>query len=421
MSSTARYTSSRPGLAIVLAAAAVFFPDTVPSGADTIDTAQVERGRYVARLGDCVACHTADDGAPYAGGRAIKTPFGIVYSANITTDAETGIGAWTNDDFWNLMHSGIRKDGAYIYPAMPYPWFTKMTRQDVDDLKTYLDTLPPVRNSPPENQLLPPLQFRQTVAAWNFLFFEEGVFKPDPSKSAEWNRGAYIVEGPGHCGACHTPADLLGGPERDRRYEGRSIQNWWAPDLTSGGADGVATWSEEEILSYLKDGRNQHTVASGPMADVIENSTQYITDADLNAIATYLKDLPIEERARDASRLGEASKKTMTDGEHLFRDNCAACHGIDGAGVPRLIADLRKSGVVNAPDPVGVLRAILAGANGNVTHGAPTRPGMPPFDWKFDDREIAAVATYLRQSFGNRATSVSAGDVADLRKTLAQQ
>ncbi len=203
--------------------------DPLPqSGADTVDTAQIERGRYIAKLGDCAACHNAEGGALHAGGRPIVTPFGIIYSANITTDEETGIGSWTNDDLWTLMHSGIRKGGGHVYPAMPYPWFTKMTRQEVDDLKAYLNTFPPVRYRPPKNELLPPLQFRETVAAWNLLFFDKGVFKPDPSKSAERKRGAYIVEGPGHCGACHTPANLLGGPERDRLYEGHSIGNWWA-------------------------------------------------------------------------------------------------------------------------------------------------------------------------------------------------
>ena len=420
MSSTMQHLSSLPGLAAAFAGAGFFFLQAAPSSADTIDTAQIERGRYIAKLGDCAACHTSEGGAPYAGGRSIVTPFGIIYSSNITTDKETGIGSWTNDDFWTLMHSGIRKDGAHVYPAMPYPWFTKMTRHDVDDLKTYLDTLPPVRYRPPENELLPPLQFRETVAAWNLLFFEKGVFKPDPSKSAEWNRGAYIMEGPGHCGACHTPANLLGGPERDHRYEGQSIQNWWAPDLTGRGSSGVAMWSAEDIVAYLKNGRNDHAIASGLMADAVENSTQYMTDADLAAIATYLKDLPIEERERDGVRVGDASKETMTDGEHLFRDNCAACHGSDGAGVPSLIADLRESGIVNAPDPVGILRVILAGAHGNVTQGAPTRPAMPPFGWKLNDGEIAAVATYIRQSFDNRAPSVSVRDVADLRETLGQ-
>ncbi|MPZ41516.1 MAG: c-type cytochrome [Rhizobiales bacterium] len=414
--SAARRYSLLLGLAASLAAALLLLPDR--SKSDTIDTAQIERGRYIARLGDCRSCHTAQGGALLAGGLGIVTPFGIIYSANITPDVATGIGSWTKDDFWNAMHSGIRKDGAHLYPAMPYPWFTKMPRTDVDALKTYLDTIPPARYTPPENDLWLPLRARVSVAGWNLLFFDKGVFKTDPAKSAEWNRGAYIVEGPGHCGACHTPANLLGGPERDRLYEGQSIQNWWAPNLTGRSAYGVATWSKEDVVDYLKDGRNDHAVASGPMALAIQNSTQHMTDADRAAIAAYLKDPPVGTREEgDSPRVSEAGIDSM-GGKAIFRDNCSACHGADGEGVPRLIADLRKSGVVNAPDPVGVLHAILAGAQGNVTHGAPQRPTMPPFAWKFDDRQIAAVAAYVRQNFGNHAPSVSDSEVADLRETL---
>ncbi|MGI9383437.1 MAG: c-type cytochrome [Methyloligellaceae bacterium] len=401
----------------MLAGVSALFLHAAPGTGDTIDTAQIERGRYIARLGDCRSCHTMQGGALLAGGLGLVTPFGTIYSANITPDVETGIGAWTKDDFWNAMHSGIRKDGAHLYPVMPYPWFTKMTRQDVDALKTYLETVPPVRYTPPENDLWLPLRVRESVAGWNLLFFEEGVFKPDPSKSAEWNRGAFIVEGPGHCGACHTPANLLGAPEHDRRYEGQEIQDWWAPNLTGRSSDGVANWSKDDVVAYLKDGRNDYAVASGPMAEVIEHSTQHVTDADLAAIATYLKDPPIGEHERNAMPASEVSPKSEI-GKALFRDNCSACHGADGEGVPRLIADLRKSGVVNAPDPVGVLRVILAGAEGNVTHGAPTRSAMPPFAWKFDDSQVAAVATYVRQSFGNHAPAVSDTDSADLRSTL---
>jgi mono/diheme cytochrome c family protein len=419
MSGATGHGSLRARLAVMMAGAAALVLISVPCRAGTIDTAQIERGRYLARLGDCAACHTAPGGAPYAGGLGIQTPFGTIYSANITPDAATGIGAWTKDDFWNAMHSGIRKDGAHLYPAMPYPWFTKLTRQDVDDLKTFLETFPPVHYTPPENDQWLPMRIRETVAVWNLLFFDKGVFKPDPHKSAEWNRGAFIMEGPGHCGACHTPADPLGGPERDRLYEGQSIQNWWAPNLTSPGTSGVAKWSEDDIVAYLKNGRNQHAVASGPMALVIENSTQHLTDTDRASIATYLKDLPIREREpKDAPANDEKESREKAVGGHLFRDNCAACHGKDGEGVAELIADLHGSGVVNAPDPVSVLRVILAGAEGNVTKSAPTRPAMPPFAWKFDDSEIAAIATYVRQTFGNRAPEVSSDDVADLRATL---
>ena len=416
-----RAYSSLAGLAAGFSAALLLGPDRAT--ADTIDTAEIERGRYIARLGDCRSCHTAEGGTPFAGGLGIVTPFGTIYSANITPDVATGIGSWTKDDFWNAMHSGIRKDGAHLYPAMPYPWFTKMPRADVDALKTYLETLPPVRYTPPENDLWLPMRVRESVAGWNLLFFDKGVFKPDPGKSAEWNRGAYIVEGLGHCGACHTPANLLGGPERDRLYEGQSIENWWAPNLTGRKPYGVANWSEEDVVSYLRDGRNDYAVASGPMSLVIENSTQHMTGADLAAIAAYLKDPPIGAHQKRVSDAGTDSKSGTGGkaGKAIFRDNCSACHGADGEGVPGLVADLRKSGVVNAPDPVGVLHVILAGAQGNVTHGAPQRPAMPPFAWKLDDGQVAAVATHIRQSFGNHARSVLGSEAARLRETLGLQ
>jgi len=404
------------GLAAGLSATLLLGPDRAT--ADTINTAEIERGRYVARLGDCRSCHTAEGGTPFAGGLGIVTPFGTIYSSNITPDIATGIGSWTKDDFWNAMHSGIRKDGAHLYPAMPYPWFTKIPRADVDALKTYLETLPAVRSTPPENDLWLPMRIRESVAGWNLLFFDEGVFEPDASKSAEWNRGAYIVEGPGHCGACHTPANLLGGPERDKLYQGQSIENWWAPNLTGRTPFGVADWSKEDVTGYLRDGRNDHTVASGPMSLVIENSTQHMTDADLAAIAAYLKDPPIGTHQKSVS---EAGTESGTAGKALFRDNCSACHGAEGEGVPGLIADLRKSGVVNAPDAVGVLHVILAGAHGNVTHSAPQRPAMPPFAWKLDDGQVAAVATHIRQSFGNRAGPVSGSEAARLREMLGLQ
>ncbi len=403
------------GLVAGLSATLLLGPNRATAG--TINTAEIERGRYVARLGDCRSCHTAEGGTPFAGGLGIVTPFGTIYSSNITPDVGTGIGSWTKDDFWNAMHSGIRKDGAHLYPAMPYPWFTKIPRADVDALKTYLETLPAVRSTPPENDLWLPMRVRESVAGWNLLFFDEGVFEPDASKSAEWNRGAYIVEGPGHCGACHTPANLLGGPERDKLYQGQSIENWWAPNLTGRTPFGVADWSKEDVTAYLRDGRNDHTVASGPMSLVIENSTQHMTDADLAAIAAYLKDPPIGTHQQSVSEAGTESKT----GKALFRDNCSACHGADGEGVPGLIADLRKSGVVNAPDAAGVLHVILAGAQGNVTLGAPQRPAMPPFAWKFNDGQAAAVATHIRQSFGNRAGPVSGSEAARLRETLGLQ
>jgi mono/diheme cytochrome c family protein len=388
--------------------------------AGTIDAAQVERGRYIALLGDCAGCHTAEGGAALAGGKGIVTRFGTIYASNITPERQTGIGTWTADDFWRLMHQGVRKDGSLTYPAMPYPWYTKMTRADSDALKAYLDTFEPVSNRPPDNDLLPPMEIRESVAAWNALFFKPSVFAADAARSAAWNRGAYIVEGLGHCGACHTPTNILSAPERHRALKGNAVQNWWAPALTQDGTYGVAGWDAADIARYLKTGRNDYSVASGPMAEVVENSTQYLTDADLEAVAAYLRDVPGGVRKGDRVNVARADAGQLRAGEALFRDNCAGCHAMDGSGVPGLVSSLQRNGVVNAPEPVGVLRIILAGAQGNVTKRAPTRPGMPAFAWKFDDREVAAVATYVRQSLRNNARAVTVDQVADLRRALAR-
>jgi mono/diheme cytochrome c family protein len=390
------------------------------SMAGTIDAAQVERGRYIAILGDCAGCHTAEGGAALAGGRGIATRFGIIYASNISPDLQTGIGTWTADDFWKLMHQGVRKDGSLTYPAMPYPWYTKMTRVDSDALKAYLDTFEPVANRPPENTLLPPMEIRESVAAWNLLFFKPGVFAADTTRSAAWNRGAYIVEGLGHCGTCHTPTNVLSAPERGRALQGNAVGTWWAPALARDRAYGVAEWDAAAIARYLKTGRNDHSVASGPMAEVVEHSTQFMTDADLQAVAEYLRDVPGSVQVSERAAVARADAAQLHAGEALFRDNCAGCHAMDGSGVPGLITSLQRNGVVNAPDPVGVLRVILDGAQGNVTKGAPTRPGMPGFGWKLDDRDVAAVATFVRQGFGNNARAVTVDHVADLRRALTQ-
>ena len=246
-----------------------------------IGTAQAqtleERGRYLAIVGDCTACHTAQSGAPFAGGRPVETPFGTLLTPNITPDRETGIGAWTDAEFLRAMQQGIGRDGRHLYPAFPYPWFTRVSDGDLLAMRAWLQTLPPVRNQVHPNQLPFPYSVRASLIAWNALYFRPGLFTPNASRSAEWNRGAYLVEGLGHCGACHTPKTALGGNEAGRALQGGPILGWNAPALDGDTRTGLGSWSADDIVTYLRSGHTDHAAAGGPMAEVVENSTSMMT------------------------------------------------------------------------------------------------------------------------------------------------
>ncbi len=376
---------------------------------------QIERGRYLATAGDCVSCHTVKGGKPFAGGRAIETPFGIIYSANITPDRETGIGAWDDADFYRAMHSGVDPHGRNLYPAFPYPYFTHVTREDVQAIRAYLETLDPVRNAPPRNALPWPLSWRFLLNGWNLLNFNKDTFKPDPSKSAQWNRGAYLVEGLGHCGACHTPKDWMGGDVTSRALQGGAVQDWFAPALTGKPRMGLQPWSEDDIVAFLKTGRNDRTAAYGPMAEVVKNSTAHLDDGDLHAMAAYLKSLAA--KANDSSH-SAPDDKIMTAGRDIYAANCSACHGQSGQGTPQFFPSLKGSAIVQSTDPTTVLHAILKGVHSVPTDRHPSALSMPAFDWKLSNAEIATVATFIRNSWGNTAPAVSAGAVKDLRRAL---
>lgn len=398
---------------ILLAAAAALSP-----AASAFDTSfsQVERGRYLAAAGNCVSCHTVEGGQPYAGGYGMDTPFGLIYSSNITFDRDTGIGDWTRDDFYRAMHEGRSRDGSHLYPAFPYPYYTKMPRQDVDAIYDYLATLPPGRQEKPENELPWPLSIRTAVKGWNLLFFDQGVFEPDPERSPEWNRGAYLVDGPGHCGACHTGKNLLGA-DRDREYlQGGVLENWLAPDIRGGEHGGVAAWSRQDMVEYLRTGSNAHAGAFGTMSDVIAYSTQHLADADLEAIAIYLESLPGEERS--PARM--PSEPVMRAGHEIYQAQCAACHVGDGSGVPRYFAPLAGANNTTAEDPTTAIRVVLEGARNVPTQASPTPLAMPAFDWKLSDAEIAAVVSYVRSSWGNQAGGVSERQVRRLREALRE-
>jgi len=378
----------------------------------------IERGRYLATVADCAACHTDSDGKPYAGGRAIETPFGKLLASNLTPDRETGIGAWTDDDFLSAVQRGVSRGGVRLYPAMPYPYYTKMTRRDVLAIRAYLATLEPVHHQVTSNQLPFPLNIRAGMAVWNALFFTPGTFKPVAGKSAEWNAGAYLVEGPGHCGACHTAKNFLGGDKPSRSLQGGVLQGWYSPNLTGDKRAGLGSWSADEIVAYLKSGHNVAAAATGPMSEVVADSTSHMTDGDLRAIAAYLKDQPATgaEPARVA-----ANDPAMRTGEAIYVDNCEACHAMSGEGVARLFPALKGGPSTQSADPTSLIRVVLQGAQSVATEGAPTGPAMPAFDWKLSDAEVAAVLTYIRNSWGNAAAAVSAGDVHRSRSKLASQ
>jgi mono/diheme cytochrome c family protein len=381
---------------------------------------QIARGKYLAAAGDCYACHTPSGGKPFQGGRPIGTPFGVIYSANITPDRQTGIGAWSDDEFYRAVHEGIAADGSRLYPAFPYPYYTRATRQDVDAIRAYLKTIDPVSNAPPRNDLPFPLSERAVMRVWNWMFFKDDTFRPDPSKSSAWNRGAYLAEGLGHCGACHTPKNFLGGDKKSAAYQGGDIQNWFAPNLGHDLRDGLGSWSEQDIFEYLKTGRNARSNSSGAMSEVIIYSTSQLSDEDVRAIAVYLKDLPNQNGGEttgkgDSSPLSADVRKA---GEAIFFDQCAACHRSSGTGEATYFPPLKGNANVQQRDPTTVVRFILQGTRSTSTAARPTPLSMPAFNWKLSDAQIAAVASYVRNSWGNAAPVVSADQVKDLRIKL---
>jgi mono/diheme cytochrome c family protein len=388
---------------------------TLAVGADAPFT-MLQKGKYLVDAGDCVACHTTIESKPFAGGRAIPTPFGTIYSANITPDKDTGIGSWSADDFYRAMHQGLDPRGQRLYPAFPYPYFTKMPREDVDAIRAYLMNLAPIANAPPRNTLTFPLNFRELMAGWDWMFFHPGELPVDAGKSTEWNRGAYLVEGPGHCGACHTAKNVAGADKTTQPLQGAPIQGWTAPRLVGDERTGLGRWSKDDIAEYLKTGRNRFSGATGLMAEVIVNSTSRLTDADLHAIATYLKDMP----AKSEERSSAPDEAVMAAGKAIYDDTCAACHQSSGEGVPHMFPPLKGDAVAQQADPSTVVRVILEGAMTVTTRERPTPSAMPAFNWKLGDDEIAAVASYVRNAWGNNAPAVSVDTVTAMRKSIDQ-
>jgi mono/diheme cytochrome c family protein len=357
---------------------------------------QVLRGEYLARAGDCVSCHTASGGQALAGGGRLNTPFGYMLTPNITPDAATGIGLWTSNDFYRALHAGVNRAGQDMYPTMPYDFYTRVTREDSDAIYAYLRTLKPVSSLIDVNHLHFPFDERWTMAGWRELYFTEEAFRPRPNKSSAWNRGAYLVEGLGHCSACHSPRNLLGAIEKSRQFAGAVIDGWFALDLSEDITTGLGSWSIDDIATYLKTGALKgKTTAIGPMAEVVHNSLQYLTDTDLRAVAEYLKAIPADSPLRTGRHRPDA---TRVQGANLYIDHCVDCHQSMGRGIPGVFPPLAGNGVVLASDPADILKIIVL--------GVPPQSGliaMPSFAGSMSDQQIASLANYVRTSWGNTA------------------
>jgi mono/diheme cytochrome c family protein len=405
---TGRQWGTRAILASVVLCTAFSLGQAAEPSKDT-----VARGRALTDAGDCESCHTADPKKPFAGGKRIETPFGGVFSANLTPDRDTGLGAWSDDEFVRAFRFGVDRDGSRYYPAFPYPHFTKLIRPDILAIRAYLDTLPPVSNSPRPSQLRWPFNYRVLMRLWNYAFFRPGIFEPDQSKSTEWNRGGYLVEGLAHCGACHTPKNFFGAEKRSEKFTGSTVDGWFAPRLDGAAKSGLKSWNADDIVEYLQSGRNARSHADGPMADVVLNSTSRMSDADVRAIATYLKDLPPGAPEPAASA---PSPSQMANGEKLYKGACISCHEADGMGAPRIYPPLPGNSNLQSADASSALRIILDGAESITTPRAPNKGSMPAYARKMSDQEIADVTTYIRNAWGNAASAVTAEQVAKARK-----
>jgi len=379
----------------------------VPAGA-AAPGADIARGLYLTRLSDCMACHTQEGGTPFAGGREIVTAFGSLSSTNLTPDPDTGIGGWSDDSFYRVLHDGIGHDGAYLYPVMPYPSYTKMTRADVLAIKTYLFSLKPVLAPRMPSGMKFPYNMRNLMFAWRELYFHPGTFAATPAQSAEWNRGAYLVQGPGHCGECHSPRNILGATEVSASLAGGDTEQWLAPNISSDTLDGIGKLSIAAITGFLHTGTAPGMgVAFGPMAEVVHDSLQYATDPDIHAIAVYLKAGP----ARNGLAVAALALADLAAGQRLYLAECGSCHQDNGRGIPGVVPNLAGNAAIAADRPTDLIVAVLQGL-----HGTGDAPQMPSFAGALNDQSVAAIANYIRATWQDHVpANVTPAMVAALR------
>ncbi|SMO99999.1 cytochrome c [Paracoccus laeviglucosivorans] len=379
------------------------------------DAEAIKRGEYVMRSADCAACHTRESG-DFAGGYEIATPFGTLISSNISPDRETGIGAMTQRDFFDAVRNGQGSKGL-LYPAMPYTAYAKISDQDMQDLWAYMSTVKPVSHAIDENAGMGfPYNQRLAMAGWNMLFFDNSGFEAHASADPVVERGRYLVEGAGHCSACHTPRNGLGAEIGAQYLQGARIGSWFAPEITGNAHVGLGESSIEEVATYLRSGTDGKAMASGPMAEAVEHSLQYMTQDDARAMATYLKSLPGSELT--APQPIPATDPAMTRGALAYEVNCSACHGVAGEGMGLLAPAFAGNHAVLSDNVTNLAHVMLKGARAASSHDAPTGGGMPSFDWKMNDRQIADVLDYIRNSWGNSAHPVNEGDITALRTSL---
>lgn len=409
----------RAGLLLLLLSAALwlYWPALYrPAIADSVlpmSPAQIERGAYLARAGNCIACHTQPGAPEYSGGRRIATPFGDVYSSNLTPDVDTGLGAWRAADFYRALHEGRSRDGRLLTPAFPYPNYTRITRADSDALLAYLRTLPPVRRAPRAAELRFPYNTSLALQLWRRLYFRPAEFAADAQRSASWNRGAYLVEGLGHCNACHARRDWLGGVRDSRAYAGGEIAglDWEALPLTR--EPPLDDAQAGEWLALLSSGVSQRHAVSGPMAEVVFHSLQYLHREDLAAMIEYLRSLPGEAQTPKPDRINARLLQTLQQrGEQVYGEHCADCHGEQGEGKPSHYPALAGSRLLGSPSPANAIRIVLYGGYPPSTAANPMPYGMPPFRPQLRDEDVAAVLTYVRSAWGNQAGAVLPAQVA---------
>jgi mono/diheme cytochrome c family protein len=386
----------------------------------------VERGAYLARAADCMVCHTTQGGKEYAGGLGFKLPFGTLYSTNITPDKETGIGNYSDQDFLNALHLGTRRDGARLYPAMPYTSYTYITDADGLAIKAYLFSLAPVRAAPPNNTLTFPFNQRWAMAFWSALFNPDTRFEPDTSKSPDWNRGAYLAEALAHCGECHTPRNLAFALNNRRKFGGALTAGWRAFNISSDKATGLGSWSDDEIFSYLSTGHAAgRGTASGPMGEAVDQSFSRLAPEDIRAMVAYLRTVPAVASADLPATTAPPAPASHKDGggtpdprgKIVFQGACVSCHGWTGESSLSPFATLTGAWAVNDPSAINVAQIVISGTR---RHTPPDAVSMPAFGSAYSDVEIAAVANYVTARFGSKPSRITAQDVAELRKQTAQ-
>ncbi|MGZ3287179.1 MAG: c-type cytochrome [Xanthobacteraceae bacterium] len=382
---------------------------------ETPDPDMVARGSYLARAADCMPCHTSARDKTYAGGLRMNTPFGVMYSPNITPDRETGIGAWTFDEFKKALHSGIRADGRFLYPTMPFDAFTKISEDDLKALWSYIRSLPPIKQQNRENELTFPFSIRYGMLVWRMLFFRAQWFEPDPAKSAQWNRGAYLVEALAHCGDCHTPRNFMGATIASERFKGAKIDQWYAPDITPEALAKTNRWDKSQLIAFLKKGAASNSTVLGPMREVVHDSLSLLTPDDLDAMATYLLDVTNGTSAPALVAAKKLPREIAAHAAKLYADNCATCHQANGQGVAGSIPPLAGNPAVIATKPFDTLSVVL--------QGVPARdgiPAMPSFAGSLNDNDVAELANYVRTNWGNAAApNATPALAASWRTTLS--